>query len=186
MQVYCSLKVLHWHPQAQQMVAKTQSMLTWKAQFCKQQGNPDSMPTVCSAVPQHLASECLLVFTSLLVTLDSKLRNSKKNCHQRALAWSITQNPLVASTKKKHYTIKNVLVYIEHKDEDSPLRQVCGCSVFLALLCYYSVKKKKKNKDKTKPNTTSTTKPLQQTNQPPIILTCVTQARPFLVIPIEN
>lgn len=46
------------------------------------------------------------------------------------------------ASKKKHYGFRNVLVHTEYKDEGSLLRQVHGFGVFLALLCYHSVKKK--------------------------------------------
>lgn len=39
--------------------------------------------------------------------------------------------------------LRNVLVHTEYKDESSPLRQVCGFGVFLALICYHSVREPK-------------------------------------------
>lgn len=76
------------------MVVKTQSTLTWKAQFCEQQGNPDSM--LCFPIALGFRKfVCIshLCWWHLIVNWELNLRKSKKNHHQRVLAWSTEQNP---------------------------------------------------------------------------------------------
>lgn len=91
------------------------------------------------------------------------------------------------ASKKKHYGFRNVLVHTEYKDEGSLLRQVHGFGVFLALLCYHSVKKKPaqtQNHPQTNPpppQTSHNIKLPQLTNQTPF-----PQAQLSLVIPTEN